>query len=267
MTARLLGLLLAFAAPADAGPPDGERFHAVRCQGTYPKHLQGVCTDGEDALYWSFTDVLVKTDLDGKVVKKVAAADHHGDLCFHDGKVYAAVNLGRFNRPAGEADSWVYVYDADTLEEVARHSVPEVVHGAGGIACRDGTFLVVGGLPEGATENVLYEYDEAFRFRQRHVLPGYTLMGIQTAAYADGRWWFGCYGKPPVLLKADEEFRLVAKWEFDASLGIEGLPGARLLVGSGSCRRGEGCVGEVTPAVPDDRAGLRRLRPVPAGGT
>ena len=26
------------------------------------------------------------------------------------------------------------------------------------------------------------------------VKSGYTRLGVQTAAFADGRWWFGCYG-------------------------------------------------------------------------
>ncbi len=44
-----------------------------------------------------------------------------------------------------------------------------------------GKFLIVGGLPTGVDENYLYEYDESFKFRTRHVLGGgYTLMGIQT---------------------------------------------------------------------------------------
>ena len=60
-------------------------------------------------------------------------ANHHGDLCFHDGKLYVAVNLGKFNDPEGNADSWVYVYDAESLKELARHETQEVLHGAGGI--------------------------------------------------------------------------------------------------------------------------------------
>ena len=89
----------------------------------------------------------IKTDAEGRALKKIEVANHHGDLCFQDGKIYVAVNLGLFNFPAGRADSWIYVYDADSLAELARHPTPEVVHGAGGIGVRDGRFFVVGGLP------------------------------------------------------------------------------------------------------------------------
>ena len=106
-------------------------FGPVTSEGTYRRHLQGFCTDQRASIYWSWTDVLVKTDAQGKVQAKREVANHHGDLCYADGKIYVAVNLGKFNQPPGKEDSWVYVYDAKNLEERARHRVPELVHGAG----------------------------------------------------------------------------------------------------------------------------------------
>ena len=236
------------------------RFHSVACEGTYPRHLQGVCTNDRDAVYWSFTDVLVKSDLDGKVVKKIPVANHHGDLCHADGKVYVAVNLGQFNQPAGKANSWVYVYDAKSIKELARHETQEVVHGAGGMAYRDGHFFVIGGLPPGTNENYVYEYDESFQFVKRHVLAsGYTLMGIQTAAFAEDHWWFGCYGKPQILLKADESFQVVGNWQLNCFLGIVGLADGRFLIAEGKCTSGKGCTGALKIALPDPQTGFREL--------
>lgn len=227
------------------------------CAGRYWHHLQGICTDTNGNIYWSFTTTLVKTDRSGKVLKKVPVANHHGDLCFHGGKVYVAVNLGAFNRPAGKANSWVYVYDADSLKETARYKTPEVVHGAGGIGFRNGRFVVIGGLPPGVKENYAYEYDAGFKYRKRHVIKsGHTLMGIQTATFHDGYWWFGCYGKPQILLKTDAKFRLVGKYEFNCSLGIVGVAKGRFLVGKGSCSKGRGCVGQAVVASPNAKRGL-----------
>lgn len=81
----------------------GRRFQAVQCEGTYAGHLQGVCTNGWDTIYWSFTDTLAKTDLKGRVVKQVAVASHHGDLCYVKGRIYVAVNLGAFTPPSSPA--------------------------------------------------------------------------------------------------------------------------------------------------------------------
>jgi len=249
---------------SDAAPPVARGFHAVQCEGAYPGHLQGVCTNDSDAIYWSFTTTLVKSDINGRALQTIKVASHHGDLCFHDGKIFVAVNLGQFNQPAGKADSWVYVYDADTLRELARHKVPDLVHGAGGIAFHDGRFYVVGGLPVGAKENYIYEYDNSFAFQKRHVLAsGYTLMGIQTVAFASDGWWFGCYGNPRVLLKADNSFKPVGKWEIDCSLGIVGLPDRKFLVARGAFEKGMGYRGRVEVAVADDKQGFRMLDPPP----
>ena len=228
----------------------------VACEGTYEHHLQGICTEGK-AIYWSFTTTLVKTDLQGKLLKKVQVANHHGDLCFHDGKLYVAVNLGRFNDPKGNANSWVYVYDADSLKEHARHETQEVFHGAGGIGVVDDSFFVVGGLPSGVNENYVYEYDSQFEFLKKHVVEsGHTLMGIQTATFAHDRWWFGCYGNPKILLVTDKDFNITGRHEFDCSLGIEGLPHGRLLSASGQCSKETGCIGSVRLARPSKKTGL-----------
>jgi hypothetical protein len=219
--------------------------------------LQGICTNGEDAIYWCFTTSLVKTDLEGTLDKRIAVANHHGDLCHRDGKVFVAVNLGRFNDPQGNADSWIYVYDAVDLTELGRHKTPEVFHGAGGIACREGRFIVVGGLPTAVEENYAYEYDEMFRFVKRHVIAsGHTHLGIQTAAFANGAYWFGCYGSPQILLKTDEAFKMAGRHKFDCSLGVVGLRGKSFLVAGGSCRKESGCVGEVMLADAEPNAGL-----------
>lgn len=237
---------------ADAAP-----FAPAACEGVYPNHLQGVTTDGREAIFWSWTDALVKTDLRGRILKRVPADHHQGDLCFRDGKVFVAVNLGKFNEPEGKADSWVYAYDATTLELLARHRVPELVHGAGGIAQHEGKFIVIGGLPPGVPENYLYEYDLDFHFVKRHVLAsGHTDKGIQTAAWANGAWWFGCYGSPRVLLRADADYKLTGRWEFDASLGIEALPDGRFLIGQNTAQKGAGHTGRVVLAREGGASGL-----------
>ena len=226
----------------------------VDCEGIYRHHLQGICTNEKDAIYWSFTTTLVKTDRSGKVLKKIEVRNHHGDLCHHDGQVYVAVNLGRFNDPEGKADSWVYVYKADDLSLLAKHKTPEVFHGAGGVAHHDGKFIVVGGLPEGVNENYAYEYDKKFKFVKKHVIKsGYTRLGIQTAAFADDHWWFGCYGNK--LLKTDKSFKLVGKYDFNCGVGIVGISDGKFQIGRAG-GTGEQRTGKVLLADVDDEKGL-----------
>lgn len=232
---------------------------SITCQGKHSHHLQGICVD-EQSIYWSFTTQLVKTDRAGKLQLQIPVANHHGDLCFEQGKLYVAVNLGRFNDADGNADSWIYVYQADTLTEIARHPIPQVRYGAGGIGVRGGKFYVVGGLPSGMQKNNVFEFDGQFQLVRHHQIDsGYTLMGIQTATFADSRWWFGCYGNPKILLVADENFHLLGRFEFDCSLGISVTPDGQMLAASGRCKRPEGCTGQAQIVVPDKETGLRYL--------
>jgi len=265
MKARFTFLIASFLlAAATAQAAD---FQPVACEGSYPRHLQGVCTDNENAIFWCFTTKLVKTDRAGKITRQIDVASHHGDLCFHQGQVCVAVNLGKFNDSLGKADSWMYVYDADELSLVARHPAPEVFHGAGGIAFHDGKFLVVGGLPQDVNENYACEYDANFKFVQKRVLAsGHTHLGIQTAAFAEGHWWLGCYGRPksaagpatpPILLKADPSLTTIERFEFDGSLGIVPAGAGRFLVARGGSSQNQGYRGRLMLAVPDNEHGLK----------
>ncbi len=165
----------------------GRSFRAVSCEGAYPRHLQGIATNDRDGLFWSFTDALIRTDLDGKIAAKVPVANHHGDLCYVDGKLYVAVNLGEFNKPAGRADSWVYVYDAGSLKELSRHPTPEAVHGAGALRSMTGSSSSSAGCLRGLRRIISTNMTGRLSFQKRHELAsGPTLMGIQTAAFAEG---------------------------------------------------------------------------------
>jgi len=229
--AVLLGFVLVVSGVQRDAIAESAIPQVVTCPGEYRQHLQGVCADPEGNLFWSFTSELVKTDSQGKLLLQIPVASHHGDLCYHDGRIFVAVNLGKFNQPAGQAKSWVYEYDASTLKERNRFPVPEVVHGAGGMDFANGSFFVVGGLPRGIPENYLYEYTPDFQFQKRHVLKsGETLLGIQVAHFHGGVWWLGCYGKPPVLLKADAKFQMQGQWNFNGAVGLLGVNSEYMLV-------------------------------------
>jgi len=213
-------VLFCFAIPTVSPAED------IQCAGQYGGHLQGIATDGKTAIFWPFTVDLVKTDMNGKVLTSITVPSHHGDLVYHAGRVYVAVNLGQFNQEPGKADSWVYVYDADDLTLLSKHEVQEVVHGAGGMTYRNGHFFVVGGLPDSYDENYVYEYDGDLSFVRRHVIAsGHTRLGIQTVCYAGGYFWYGCYGYPEnnALLRTDASFGDVQYFDTHTSVGIDVL--------------------------------------------
>ena len=257
--------LRAVGQPARLTPLQIVAASGVTLSGAYPGHLQGVCTNDRDAIYWSMTTNLVKTDVSGNVVRQVAVPSHHGDLCHVAGRIYVAVNLALFNDPQTRADSWIYVYDADDLSLIARHAVGEVIYGAGGIAFGDGRFIVVGGLADGVGENYVYDYDKDFRSGRRIVLKtGQTYKGIQTAAFDGEHWWFGCYGKPDfmeVLIRTDRTFGAIQQFAFDASTGLVPLDRDTFLVARSVCGK-ESCVARLSPARLGDWIVSGRLRPM-----
>ena len=221
---------------------------SIKYEHTYGGHLQGMATDFENALFWSHTTQLVKTDLQGTVLKVIDVPTHHGDLDYYGGKIYVAVNFGKFNEEPGEADSWVYVYEAQNLDLIAKYKVPELVHGAGGIAIHNKRAMIVGGLPYNGKydRNYVYEYNLDFEFQKRHELAtGYTHLGIQTACYFNNYWYFGCYGSDsknlnPIVLKAKDignPLELLEKYEVDMSHGLIGLENDEFLYSNKSLNK------------------------------
>ena len=164
----------------------------IVCEGTYRGHLQGTDAVGTN-IWWSFTSKLVRTDLSGKVLASQEAPSHQGDLCVKGDRLYVAVNRGRFNTYTGGV-SYVMSYDAMTLAPKKTWKL-DMPYGAGGMTWRGDRFYVVGGLPPTDGRNYVHEYDSEFRLVKRHVLEtGYTVLGIQTAAFMDGEFLFGIYG-------------------------------------------------------------------------
>jgi hypothetical protein len=103
-------------------------------------------------------------------------------------------------------------------------------------------------LPDGVEENYVYEYDGEFKFVKKHVIQsGHTHLGIQTATFAHDRWWFGCYGDPKILLVTDADFQMKGRYEFDCSLGIEGLPMAACCRRADDARRTRAARGACRP--------------------
>jgi hypothetical protein len=219
-------------APKSPAWPVAKDQVEIPCEGEYGMHLQGIATNHTDALFWSFTVTLVKTDLTGRVLATANAIYHLGDLTYHDGKVYVAA-CTTWDRPGN--NSKVYVHSAEDLSLVEMKPVPEATYGAGGIEYHDGRFYLVGGADPKGEENFIYVYDKDFRYVATHTIPsGHTELGVQTISYVEGFFWLGCYGN--ILLKVDDACRLAGKYAFDCGYGLACWDGSDVLVGKTPCR-------------------------------
>ncbi len=193
-----------------------------QCEGEYPQHLQGFASDSE-AVYWSFTNVLVKTDRTGKIIKKIDVPSHHGDCCVLDGKLYIATHLGW---PSKGRTSWIYVYNCADLSFITRVAIPEFDYrGVDGITFHDGYFYVcIGKDPDDPTPfNLILKTDKEFKIIQKIEVPGKTTYGVQAFTWANGSFWLGTYSNLGTI-QCDADLKVVAQHKIDASTGIYELP-------------------------------------------
>ena len=100
-------------------------------------HVQGLC-EGEGHYYLSQATRLFKLDHTGRCVKSVDVLSHTGDLCFHDGFVYASVAA---YRGPHRGQGLIQVYDKE-LKLVREKVYPR---GMDGIAYLNGKLYVGNG--------------------------------------------------------------------------------------------------------------------------
>jgi len=214
------------------------RYYARREWGLFPLPLRGIAADPDGAVYWSWTDRIVRTSSAGDVLAAVDVRGHQGDLTWHDGCVVVAVNQTKSDDSGEGHDSWVWVFDDKSLEVVARHRLPEVRYGVSGICWAADRYVVGGGLPVNSRDlpdaaNEVHEYDAGFRWLRTVRLPSSCSgLGIQTAEFAYGRFFFGCYGEPPCVLVASPDLRQVERLVgAEAAHGVARGPAGMLLLG------------------------------------
>ncbi|GAA2129980.1 hypothetical protein [Streptomyces synnematoformans] len=111
-------------APAGAAPAAKPRPPQLPTHihgGAWPtSHVQGVTVDTERGLvYWSFTQMLVKTDLDGNVIGTVEGLTGHLgdiDLNHRDGRVYGSLEY------KAEEAFYIAVFDVDEIDRVGMNA-------------------------------------------------------------------------------------------------------------------------------------------------
>lgn len=193
-------------------------------------HVQGICAT-TNAVYFSQDRFLYSCDWEGRLLKKVAAVDHTGDLCWHGDRLYASICL-RKPLPGGEK-GLVIVYDKD-LNEI-RRSRP-FPRPADGIE-RIGDMLYVGlgsDAPQPAKphrKNFLVKFD-AESLEMLGELKSYdygfeTCYGVQDIATDGANLLLMFYGQGTNTVLTDRDYRLIRPIPgFAANNGLALLNGA-----------------------------------------
>ena len=197
-------LAVAFAvvfSAVEVGAAGLPRSGEVKLEGSYPGHLQDVWFDGSNCLYWAHTRHLVKTDLSGRILKKVEVGGHHAGLEVRDGRLYSAVCA--FNgEPRGRTTPACHVmigeYDAETLERIEMH-VLDINDRAGSLAIlEDGSFVVGCLRPDNILKSQVrfHHIGRDYKLIKTHVLDNVpVLLGIEVIKRRGPETWLCFYGK------------------------------------------------------------------------
>ena len=211
-------------------------FKKVNLPAKFRGHLQGFAI-GEGKIYWAQTHIMIRSDEKGNIERVVEAPGHHGDCCFHDGKLYVAVNFGKFNTK-DKAKNEVWVYDAD-LNFITSFPLPYLEGGLGGIEYYNGSFYCVGGIDPSEKEFKICKVSKDFKLEKEYFIPvENTFLGVQTILRTQGRFLLGCYLKPnttPRLFtyECDDDFKVIKRHKINTSCGmaaIQNSDGCNILV-------------------------------------
>ena len=100
-------------------------------------HVQGICVSPR-AIYLGRTHDIVKADWSGRIVKRVEATNHTGDLCWWNGRIYSSV-ADRGER-AGKGRIQVFDEDLNLLHDVPTAKTMD------GITCLGGVLYIGNGV-------------------------------------------------------------------------------------------------------------------------
>jgi len=185
-------VLLAFLALMPLAAQDSD-FKPIRIPPKYRGHLQGFCVD-DNAIYMSFTSMMVKADYDGNILLEKPIESHAGDICLHEGKIYIAHSV---RAKGAETGGFVTILDTD-FNQQKRIPLPQTPQ-PDGIGFLNGAFFI--GNDEFGKEphptNYIHQYDENFIFQKSHTVEiGNAHYGVQTIAGFNNELWMGFYMNP-----------------------------------------------------------------------
>ncbi len=166
----------------------------------FPCHMQGFAVnfDGGE-MYFSCTDWLIKTDLEGNELKRERVyGGHLGDICYYDGKIYGSL-LGQ-PLPGHQWNDWtsfkIYIFNTelelldtkniDYMDKTTVGDNPCGLDGIDGVAIADGHIFIACSIKTGEeyVNQCVLEHTLDFEFvRLCKFEAANTPFGIQNFSY------------------------------------------------------------------------------------
>ena len=238
--AAVAGVALAVCGCASVPMPAEDE---IRLEGDYSGHLQDVWYDGAGHIYWAHTRDLVKTDLEGRILKRAEVDGHHAGIEVRNGRVYVAV-CAMQKRTGGKTTPGCRVtigeYDAETLDLIEMH-VTDVHDRSGSLAILDdGTFLVGCLRPQDIRPDQvrLHHIGRDYRLIRSYVLDNVPVrLGIEVIKRQGDGFVLCLYGTDRNKkgldfnsIRLDRDFREVDRGMLGGSCGLI-LDGSRVWIG------------------------------------
>ena len=194
-------------------------------------HVQGMCATS-NALYFAYHTQIVKTDWQGRLLRRVMVVRHTGDICYWNGKLYTAV----CHSDEGNGRGRIQVFD----EELNFIKETYLARPGDGITCLDGVLYV--GLGPAGTKEEPHRGNWYGKFNAETLEPlcepfrldhGYDCSaGVQNMT-TDGTYIYANYYCPdetadtPCFIVYDKDMNVKGAYLFGWRQGVDVVPGGK----------------------------------------
>jgi len=195
-------------------------------------HVQGIaCSD--EHIYLSFTTDLIKLDWTGKVVKRVPARRHTGDIAYRNGRIYACVGKTKDPNKGLGGIAHIQVFDTD-LNLIGEKPTPSAP-GIDGIGIWGDHEVFVGGgsveCGKSHTSNLVVRLNAKLEPTAKAWIDygSKTKHGVQNVTVANGLVWCFFYAANPKAgdrncAILDQDLNVVGTLSLGCANGVDVLP-------------------------------------------
>lgn len=190
-------------------------------------HIQGA-TASEEALYLTQATSICKVDWSGKLIKKISAINHTGDICWHNKQLYTGIVIrGGPNRGKG----MIQVFDEEL--NLQRETLIELDQGIDGITCLNGTlYIAIGTTKVPHRINLFARFDpvtlKEIAPRQEVDYGHETYYGAQNLLTNGELLFARFYGVKgsPSFVQFDKDLNVLQTFRFGTGEGADFIPAA-----------------------------------------
>jgi hypothetical protein len=222
-------LLGALTYAGEGGSVNYKKELKILCPGKYSLPLHDIAI-GEDNIWWSYGNIIVKTDLKGKKVSdiKIKKGIVEG-LFYQKGKVYAVQSLRK-------NEAVINIFNAATSAREKKIVLTADWDGYSprDISCDGSFFYFVGVAKRDKSRLPVFVYDKDFKFIKKITAKtGEYTTGAKNITLINNKFYLSCSSRRPnnVLFKFDANFKHVKGYRTYCEVGVDKIAPGYCFVG------------------------------------